>query len=411
MEHQGKSDKFAALRYRDFRLLWIGLLISNIGSQMQIAAVNWHIYLITHSAVSLGLIGLARFLPIAVFSLVAGSTADAHNRKKILLITQTTLTILSLILAIVTLNNTVNTWIIYVITALSAIAFAFDTPPRQALVPNLVRNEHVPNAMSLNVIMWQTSMVLGPAIGGLVIGHFGVGIVYLVNTISFLAVIAALVAMQTSGEIQGNASPVSLRSITEGLTFVKSQTMIWSTMMLDFFSTFFASATALLPIFATSILHVGPVGFGFLYASQAVGAVLAGYVMAHLGTIKKQGPVLLASVALYGAATALFGVSRAFWLSLVALFLVGAGDSVSTVIRNTIRQLGTPDAMRGRMTAINMIFFMGGPQLGEFEAGMLAAAVGGPVSVVVGGIGTLVVVAVMTATIPALRRYSQHTSN
>jgi MFS family permease len=176
-------------------------------------------------------------------------------------------------------------------------------------------------------------------------------------------------------------------------------------MLLDFFSTFFSSAYALLPIFAQDILHVGPQGLGILFAAPGIGAVLAGLVMAHMHNIKKQGMILLASVGVYGFATILFGVSTSFTLSLLALFLIGAGDSISAVIRNTVRQIATPDHMRGRMTGVNMIFFKGGPQLGEFEAGLLASALGGPWSVVIGGIGTIVAVGVMAFFIPTLRKY------
>lgn len=401
-----KNSRFPALQYRDFRLLWIALLISNVGSQMQFAAVNWHIYLLTHSAVALGLVGLTRFIPVGIFALVGGSIADAHNRKKVLFITQSLLTVLSLLLTITTLNHTVTPIIIYAITALSAMALAFDTPPRQALIPNLVNREHLSNAMSLNIIMFQASQVLGPALSGFIIAGFGVGGAYLINAISFIAVIGALLLMHTSGEIEGQPARVSLRAMWDGLVFVKSKVMIWSTMLLDFFSTFFASATALLPIYAHSILHVGPVGYGFLFSAQAIGAVIAGYVMAHIGNVKRQGIILLTAVFVYGFATIVFAFSTIFWISFFALFMVGVGDSVSSIIRNVIRNLVTPDYIRGRMTAINMIFYIGGPQLGEFEAGLLAAAVGGPISVAIGGLGTLIIVGIITITIPQIRNYS-----
>ncbi|MBF8249605.1 MAG: major facilitator superfamily 1 [Candidatus Levybacteria bacterium] len=401
-----RGGRFAALRYRDFRLLWIALLISNTGSQMQFAAINWHIYIITHSAISLGLIGLARFIPIAIFALFAGAVADAHNRRKILFITQTILTLLSFVLAFVTLNNSVNPLIIYIITALSAAALAFDLPPRQAIIPSLVHKDHLSNAMSLNLIMFQISMVAGPALSGFVIKQFGVGSIYLINAISFLAVIFALIIMKTSGEVEGTPAKVSFKAILEGLVFIKSKTIIWSTMILDFFSTFFSSANSLLPIFAETILHVGPIGFGFLYAAQSIGAVLTGYIMAYIGKIKNQGKLLLLGVFIYGLATVIFGFSKYVWLSFLALFLIGAGDSVSAVIRNTIRQLVTPDYIRGRMTSINMIFFMGGPQLGEFEAGLLAGAIGAPLSVIVGGVATVIIAGVVALKIPILRKYS-----
>lgn len=405
-KNEGTSDKFAALRYRDFRLLWIGLFISNIGSQMQFAAINWHIFILTNSAFALGLIGLSRFIPIAVFSLIAGSIADVHNRKKILIATQITLTLFSFILGVTTINRTITPTIIYIVTALSSIAFAFDTPPRQALIPSLVKKHHLANAMSLNVIMWQTTMILGPALAGIIIAHFNIGSIYFINAFSFIAVLLALIAMKTSGEVEGTPGKVSLIAILEGLSFVKSKTIIWSTMILDFFSTFFSSATALLPIFAEKILHVGPMGFGLLYSAPAIGAVVTGYIMAHMGTIKNQGKLLLLSIALYGLATIIFGLSKIFIISFIALLLVGVGDSVSTVIRNTIRQLTTPNYIRGRMVSINMIFFMGGPQLGEFEAGILAGLVGAPLSVVIGGAATILVVSLIAAKIPSLRKYS-----
>jgi MFS family permease len=406
-----KTERYAALKYRDFRLLWIGLFLSNIGSQMQFTAINWHIYVLTQSAFALGLIGLSRFVPIAIFAVVGGTIADAHNRKKILLITQVLLTTLSAILAVLTLKNLIQPIFIYVITALSALVMAFDTPPRQAIIPSLVKKEHLPNAMSLNVIMWQTSSIIGPALAGLLIATLGIGSIYVFNTISFISVISALLLMKTSGEIEGEATPVSLKAMLDGFRFVKSKTIIWSTMILDFFSTFFASATALLPLFAEDILHVGPTGFGILAAAPSIGAVLSGFLIAHFGIIKQQGRLLLFAVALYATATIIFGLSKIFLLSFLALFLIGFGDSISTVIRNTIRQLSTPDHIRGRMTSVNMIYFMGGPQLGEFEAGVLAAAVGGPISVVIGGIGTLIVVAIVSAKVPVLRNYTGEKSD
>ncbi len=406
-KNEEKHDKFAALKYRDFRLLWIGLFISNIGSQMQFTAINWHIYILTNSAFALGAIGLSRFIPIVIFSLIGGAVADAHNRKKIMLATQTTLTILSLILAFSTLTHATTPVIIYAITALSAVAVAFDNPPRQAMIPSLVKKIHLPNAMSLNVIMWQTATIIGPALSGLLIAHLGVGFIYLINAISFLAVISALILMHTTGEINGEAAKVSFRSVLEGLSFVKSKTIIWSTMILDFFSTFFASATSLMPIFAAKVLDVGPVGFGILYSAPAIGAVISGYTLAHIKSIRNQGKILISAIAIYGLATIVFGLSKFFPLSLVAMFFVGAADSISTVLRNTIRQLSTPDYIRGRMTSVNMIFFMGGPQLGEFEAGVLAAAFGAPLSVVIGGVGTIIVVSLAAAKISVLRNYDQ----
>ncbi|MBP9719480.1 MAG: MFS transporter [Candidatus Levybacteria bacterium] len=401
---------FPAFRSRDFRIFWIALFISNTGSQMQFVALNWQIYTLTNSAFALGLIGLLRFIPILIFSLLSGSVADAHNRKIILTITQTALIILSSILAFLTITNTVTVNAIYTITALSAIALAFDTPARQAFIPNLVDQKHLASAMSLNSIMFQMAMIFGPMFSGILIAQSGLGTIYILNTLSFLTVLASLYFIHTSGHIVGTPTQISLHSMKEGLHFVKSKTMIWSTMLLDFFSTFFSSAIALIPIFARDILAVGPTGLGMLYAAPAIGAVTAGFFIARKATLRHQGILLLGAVALYALGTILFGFSQIFILSFLALVIVGVGDSISTIIRNTIRQLETPDYIRGRMTGVNMIFFMGGPQLGDFEAGLLASLIGAPLSVITGGVGTLVVVGIMAATIPLLRRYDQHTT-
>ena len=401
-------QKFPALHYRDFRLLWLGMLVSTFGTQMQMVALNWHIYEITHSAIALGLIGLSRVVPIIIFSLMAGTFADAHNRKKLMFITQVSLLFLSGILAYLTLTDQITAPFIYLITVLSAIAVSFDMPARAALTPSLIKKEHLPNAMSLNSMMWEISLIGGSSAAGIVIGKLGVGSVYAFNSLSFLAVIFALTQMHASGIIQGEKAKVGFSSMFEGIRFVRSKTIVWSTMLLDFFSTFFASATALLPIFAKDILAVGPEGLGLLYAAPGIGAVTSAFIIAHIHDLRNQGKILLVGVTAYALGTIIFGLSKVFLFSFIGLFIVGAGDSISAIIRNTIRQLVTPDSVRGRMTSINMIFFMGGPQLGEFEAGLLASAIGGPTAVVIGGVCTLIVVGVTAVGIPTLRKFDKH---
>lgn len=400
-------QKFPALRSHDFKLLWIGQLVSTMGSQMQIVAINWHIYLLTHSAVALGLIGLMRFIPLIFCSLIAGVVADRYNRKKLELVLQIILGILSGSLAIATLTNHVSSLMIYAVTLLSMTAVAFELPTRQAMIPSLVKKEDLDNAMSLNVIMRETATILGPAAAGFLIAWVNVGPIYLINALSFGAVVISLLLMRFSGEVKGEAVEITWAAVKEGVAFVRSKTIIWSTMLLDFLSTFFAGATTLMPIFATDILHVGPRGLGLLYSAPSVGAVVAGIFIAQNGGIKKKGKILLLAVFLYGIATLVFGASKIYTLSILALFVVGAGDSVSTIIRNTIRQTVTPDHLRGRMVAINMIFFAGGPQLGEFEAGLVAAALGAPASVMLGGAGVLAVILFMSLVIPTLREYDK----
>lgn len=392
---QGKRSSFHALRYRDFRLLWMGQFVSITGSQMQLAAINWHIYLLTHSKLALGAVGLVRVVPIVFCSLIGGVVADVFDRKKLMLATQVLMLLSAAVLAVLTASGLQSIWPIYLLTALSSAATAFDNPARQALLPSLVPARYFPNAVSLGLVVFQISMIAGPALAGLILSAYGPALVYALNAVSFLAVIVALLLMRVEGRAQrkeSEATRVSFTALREGLRFVWRTPIIVQTMTLDFIATFFASATALLPVFAADILHVGARGFGVLGASPAIGAVVAGLVMARLGNVRRQGATIIGSIAVYGVATIAFGLSRVFWLSMLMLAIVGAADTVSTVLRQTIRQLVTPNHLRGRMTSVNMIFFMGGPQLGELEAGTVAALIGAPLSVVTGGIGCLLAV-------------------
>ncbi len=271
--------------------------------------------------------------------------------------------------------------------------------------------EHLPNAISLNTIMFQAASVLGPALGGLVIGGFGVGWAYALNAVSFVFVIAALLMMRdVPGRAAGQTPTIGLRAAAEGWRFVFGTPLIRSTMLLDFFATFFASAGALLPIFAQDILRVGARGYGLLSAAPSVGALLTSVALVPLvDRIRRRGATMLWAIAGYGLATVVFGLSRNFALTFTCLALTGAADTVSMVIRNIIRQLNTPDGMRGRMMGVNMIFFMGGPQLGELEAGLVAGALGATFSVVSGGVGCLLATAWVVWQTPALRAYRRET--
>ncbi len=401
------AERFPALTHRDFRFLWMGQIVSIAGSQMQNVAINWQIHQRTHSAVMLGLVGLTRLLPILVFSLIGGVVADAYRRRTIMYFTQSVAMAAALALAVITALGADTPALIFLCTGLTAAAAAFDGPARQSLIPNLVPPEHLNNAVSLNTLMFQTSMIIGPALSGVVIAWQGVDAVYWLNAATFLAVLAALMAMRIVESGRDGSQKIDLNSLFEGLRFVRGHKIILSSMLLDFFATFFSSATALLPIFAAEILHVGPEGLGLLSAAEAVGSVVTGLLISMMGDLRRKGQLLLLSVAAYGAATVLYGFSTNFLLSLLMLALVGAGDSVSTVLRVTIRQTVTPDHIRGRMTSVNMIFFMGGPQLGNLEAGLLAAAIGAPLSVVVGGVATILVVAFTAWRFPQLRNFDR----
>jgi MFS family permease len=401
-----------ALRHRNFRLLWVGLLVSFSGTFMQSAAVLWHVSVLVPAdrrAIALGLVGLVRILPVILFSMISGVAADVFDRRRLMLMTQTMMAALAMVLAILTFRGLTAVWPIYLLTAVSAAAGAFDLPARQALTPNLVPREHLPNAITLNSIMLQSASVAGPALGGLVLATLGVGWVYAVNAVSFLFVIGALLLMDPPRSDE--TSPAERANFTvaaalEGLGFVFRAPLIRSTMLLDFFATFFSSATALLPIFAQDILHVGARGYGWLYAAPAAGALLTSAIMIRIvDWIERRGEVLIASVTVYGAATVAFGLSRQFWLSFLCLAMTGAADTVSMTFRNLIRQLETPDRLRGRMIGVNMVFFMGGPQLGELEAGLVASWLGAVTSVVTGGLGCMAATVWIAAITPALRTY------
>ena len=435
--------RLAALRYHDFRLIWFGEMVSTIGSQMQIVAVDWHIFQLARGqiitlrpfgmtinldagALALGTLGLVRVLPIIVFALLGGILADTQDRRKLMLWTRVIAAVFAGLLAFLTLNGQAVPLVIYLLTAAGASATAFDNPARQALVPNLLDRKDLANAVSLNTLMFQIATIGGPALAGLLIGAVSgnstsavdsvqanahIGIIYLINALSFVFAIGAILMMQYRGKAAAMQTKVGWGSLIEGLRFTYRSRIIWGTMLLDFMATFFASARTMLPIIATSILHVGPEGYGLLLTAQPLGAMIAGVIVSLRKEIYHQGKVLLVSVAIYGVATVFFGVSTLFALSYFLFALTGAGDTVSTVIRGTVRQVMTPDYLRGRMTSVNMMFFMGGPQLGELEAGVVAAAFGAPFAIVTGGIATVVITTLIAWKNPHLRNYTADDGN
>ena len=398
-----------ALKHRRFFFLWLGLLISIAGTQMQIWALFWHIRDLTDQPIALGGIGLARILPVIVFSLIGGALADSANRRTIIFVTQSAAALLALTLGLFTQFGQITIWHIYAITALSAVAIAFDGPARQSLVPNLVPAQDLPNAFSLTSIAFQAGSVIGPALSGIVIAVWGQQAVYYINAASFLAVILALFFIgDVPQRIEQNTKGISLSSIGDGIRFILSKPIIFSTMILDFIATFFASANTLMPFVARDVLHVGVVEYGWLSAAQSVGAVSVAVTVSQMRDLRRQGPLFLGSVVIFGAATVLFGLSRHIVLAWFALALTGAADGLSTIIRNTIRQLQTPDHIRGRMTSVNQVFFQGGPQLGEIEAGAVAQVFGAPFAIVSGGIGCIIGLVLVVWKWPQLVHYNGH---
>ncbi len=403
--------RFAAFRYRDYRLYWFGSFLSLIGSQMSSVAIGWQIYQLTHNPLMLGLVGLFTVVPLVLFSLYGGVIADTVDRRKLLLGCQVVLMLTSATLALTTLTGVIVVGVFFATAAVQGAVTAFANPTRSALIPALVPRADLPNAISLSVTSWQIAAVIGPALGGLIIGAAtrafgtdGVGTVYVVDAVSFLAVVASLLLMHTR-TAPAEVRDVSLSAAMTGLRFVFGHPIMRGTMLLDFFATFFGASMSLMPIFATDILHVGAEGLGFLLAAPSIGAVVTALVITGLPTIHRQGAAVLWGVAAYGVAWVVFGLTNNYWLALLALAGTGAADTVSMVMRQTIRQLATPDELRGRMTSVNMIFFMGGPQLGEMEGSIIAKYATAPWAAITGGLGVLIVTALVALRSTAVRDY------
>lgn len=417
-----RPQRWVALQHRDYRLLWFGLLVSFTGSQMQFTAVNWQVFDLLRTqdvlldlfgtptrlaadALGLGMLGLARVLPIFVFALIGGALADTYDRRRVMWWSQLAAMIASVALAATSLAGVANVWWIYGLTALGAAAAALGNPARQALVPNLVPKEHFTNAVSLNSLILQFSQIGGPALAGMLIGRVSIGWIYAINAVTFSAALIALLLMRHRDTFENKQAKVDLGAIRDGFKFVFSSRMITSTMLLDFFATFFSSARTMLPIVAAELLKTDATGFGILSTGQAVGSAIAGIIVSLRKEIQKQGAALLICVALYGLATALFGLTTNFALSYLLFAATGATDTVSTVIRNVIRQLNTPDHLRGRMVGVNQLFFQGGPQLGELEAGLVGAAFGVPFAIVSGGVATVLLTLWVAWRFSDLREY------
>lgn len=408
------KSRLPALAHVQYRRYLIGSFVSNVGNTLQAAAIALHVYTLTGSSLMVGLLGLVRVGPLLVFSLLGGIVADHHDRRKVMMATQGGMALIALALVLMQAFNVESVGLIYLLVALAAIARAFDGPARQAMVANLVPPRDLPNAIGLNGISWRLSDVLGPLLVGAVVLTQGVpalgpfGTSYLINLVSYGAVFWSLWLLPPKPPegISGDR-PQNLRQLIEGikdgLKFVHQTPVLRSTMWIDFWATFFSSADALLPAFAKDVLKVGDAGFGVLQASIGVGALLGAVVMTWLPTIRHQGRWVIAMVGLYGVFTVLFGFSSNVGLAVFFLAGTGFADMVSTVLRQTIRQLATPDSLRGRMSATSMLFNITGPQLGDFEAGAVSALTGERWSVALGGMASTLIAAYWSRS--ALRRY------
>jgi MFS family permease len=385
-----RKQAFVALKNRDYRLLWSSQMISQIGTQMRITGIGWQVYVLTADPLLLGLVGLCRVVPLVLCSLIGGPAADALDKRKLLLITQVILLFCSGVLAFVTMIGAVNIWWIYAITIITSAANAFDRPAYVSMIPALVTKPLLPNAISLNVLSFQIATVSGPAITGFLIYSVGLQGVYWIDTLSYGAVIMALLLMRfRPTKIAGNR--VSLKAALEGLRYVFTTKILISCMLLDFLATFFGTARLMLPIIAVEVLKTDALGYGFIASAESAGALIAGAILAYvdINTLRRPGMVLLGAVTSYSFFTILFGTSSIIWLSVIFAAMVGASDTVSMSLRQTVSQLTTPDELRGRMVSVNLVFVMGGPQLGELRSGLMTKLLGVQLAIVVGGVACL----------------------
>jgi MFS family permease len=396
-------DPYEALRFPAYRRLLTGNVLASIGTEMQSLAVAWELYQRTSSATALGLVGLVQFLPVALLSLPAGHSADRYSRKLLVVGSQTLMCGVSLGLAALSYFQAPIP-LVYVCLLLGGISQAFNSPARWALVPQVVPENALTNAVTWNSSGWQIASVVGPSLGGLIVAATNQALgAYVAAAVCSLCCALLAGSIRLKPPVLSH-TPLSLRSLLAGVSFVWRTRIILATITLDLFAVLLGGATALLPIYARDILEVGPRGLGWLRAAPSLGALVMALALAHRPPLRRAGRALLWAVAGFGAATIVFGLSRNFALSLAMLALTGALDNISVVVRGTLVQVFTPDQMRGRVSAVNAIFISSSNQLGAFESGITAALFGPVLSVVGGGIGTILVVLIVMALWPEVLR-------
>jgi len=389
-----------ALRIRDYGLLWLTTLLTGFGLQMVAVAVGWQVYAIRHSAFDLGLIGLAEFVPLPLLALPSGQLADHVSRRLVILISCGLDLVTVLLLLVVTLSGADKLWPFLVLAAATGVSTAVGAPGLRAIAPLLVPVELLPSAMALRSIAFQGATVLGPALGGLLFALDDAS-VYVVAALLLVVSIVCAVALRVP-PVEEPSEPLGRDSLLAGIRFIRRTEVLLGAISLDLFAVLFGGAVALLPLFARSILHVGPFGLGILRASPALGAIVAGIVLTHRPLKGNAGKTLLFVVAVFGASMIVFGLSTSFPLSLAALAVSGFADMYSMNIRGTTVALATPDALRGRVMAVEMVFISASNELGAFESGLAAALLGAVTSVVAGGALTIGLAVVWPLLFPAL---------
>lgn len=406
LETRVGHDPYAVLRNRDLRLYLIARFLSSVGQQMVTVAVGWELYARTGSALNLGLVGLTQMLPMILFTLPAGHLADNHDRKRIIISTTAVIGAASVGLTLISAFQAPVFWI-YFCLFIAGVARTFLWPASSAFLPQLVSRSLFSTAVVWSSGSFQLSSVAGPAVGGVLIAlSQSAAPVYALHAVASL-VCLMLIGLLRSRHVVMAREPMTAGSLIAGFRFVFAQPIIFGTITLDLFAVMLGGATALLPVYAKDILHVGPSGLGLLQAALPAGSLLCAMVLAYRPPLQKAGRALLAGVAVFGLATIVFGLSRSFALSMVMLFVCGFADNISVVVRHTVVQLLTPDEKRGRVSAVNSLFIGTSNELGGFESGLVAHMFGPVFSVVTGGVGTILVVLAVARIWPQLRRYGR----
>ncbi|QQC65082.1 MFS transporter [Paraburkholderia ginsengisoli] len=395
------SPTFSLPKHPPFQRFWCTRILSSLSFQMLAVAMGWHIYALTHSAFALGLVGLAQFLPMFVLTLVVGHVADRYDRRRIAAICQSLESVAALLFAFGTFGGWISAPVIYVLAACVGAARAFESPAVASLLPAVVPRGYLPKATAWATSANQTAQIAGPALGGLLYG-IGPGAAYLACTLSFAAAAASVwsIPLQTK---PASRAPVTLESIFSGIAFIRREPVILGALSLDLFAVLFGGATALLPIFARDVLHTGPLGLGLLRSGTAIGALAGTIWLAHFPLRNRPGAAMFGGVITFGLATVVFGLSHQFFVSLFALMVLGASDTISVVVRLSLVQLRTPDEMLGRVSAVNSLFIGTSNQLGEFESGVTAGWWGARTAVLVGGLATITVAMLWMKLFPQLR--------
>ncbi len=388
------------LRHATFPRYFLGQVFSQLAYQMLVVAFGWQIYDLTDSALSLGLIGLVQFLPQFLLALVAGHFADRHDRRRIVFVCMFVQGMLAAVLAAGNFGGWINSEIIYACAFLLGAARTFQSPAMQSMLPSLVERSVFPTAIAYSTVVRNFSTIAGPALGG-GIYLLGAGAVYATST-AFYLLASALIISILMPHVAPSREPATLQSVFAGIAYIRNKPDILGAISMDLFAVLLGGVTALLPIYARDILHTGPLGLGLLRAAPAAGALLMTVCLARMPLTRRVGHAMYAGVTVFGLATIVFALSQSMILSLIALTVLGAGDMISVVIRSSLVQLETPDHMRGRVSAVNSIFLGTSSQLGQFQTGVVAALVGAVPAAVIGGIGTLVVVALWMRLFPAL---------